>query len=651
VPDVPVPSAQDLVNASVALGSGSALLSLDNAVKLQQAALPGSVRCTVIGGRAGVPFACRPHLIVQDLPAQAGAPMPSYNSGAVPVQHRTPRPVPLPPNHLATPSPETARKYRQDVALDTWGSWFDLGNPADPAPAAELRTLVAAAVPCDDSFFAPAAGPIGIAVAWVNDPNAPDLPPGLPSTAVSITIRLTTGGSGSLEGWTMSTVLVLSAGQFDLDARGLHPGDTQIQLALPPSAQDALGQLPHGDPVELAISLSPPFDPKTIQGYRQTLHLASLVRRPDGHRLPLQPVYALFEDPDYSRSLTTPTARGARTLRNATTNTGVLVQLAADRREYNPATPIFLTFFTDQIDADEAKTVGRLTLTRRFGRNVSEPLSIVGPLASAPAGQIDVSAGFDLLLLPVQPTAAALPTTGKSVIILAELQSMPKNVLHCRIFDRAGTKMDFDFTPTNYPMQQAAIDALDAQYNQLLLALPVSADNKRSVITAIAAIIDVLWIEGQQPSTKPSQTDVWISAGWIYRLHLEGAIEPGDTLELQLDRVTVGSITLDGDPIVVDLTITDQPVTLPPQSGYGLLRYNVATTAVSCARFAWSPEASRIDLLNPDDLRTEVVRRRAVFRWKEVVRPPAANWTYAVQKLTAGGSTRADLAKFETIAL
>jgi hypothetical protein len=274
----------------------------------------------------------------------------------------------------------------------------------------------------------------------------------------------------------------------------------------------------------------------------------------------------------------------------------------------------------------------------------------VGPLPKAPSGQIDVSGGFSLVLMPVQPTTASLPATGKSVIILAELQNMPKNVLHCRVFDRAGTKMDIDFTPTNYPMQQAAIDALDAQYNQLLPLGPVSADNQRSVITAIAAIIDVLWIEGRQPSAQPSQTDVWISAGWIYRLHLEGAIEPGDTLELQLDHVTVGTTTLDGDSVVVDLAITDQPVTLPPQSGFALLRYNFATTAVSCVRFAWSPEASRIDLINPDDLRTEVVRRRAVFRWKDVVRPPNANWNYAVQKLTAGGSTRASLAKFEPIA-
>ena len=131
-------------------------------------------------------------------------------------------------------------------------------------------------------------------------------------------------------------------------------------------------------------------------------------------------------------------------------------------------------------------------------------------------------------------------------------------------------------------------------------------------------------------------------------------LEPDDILEFQLDHVSIGQpapppIALKGDTIVVDVTITDRPVTPPPQAGFGLLRSDASEAAVSCMRFAWSPEASRIDLVNPDDLRTQIVRRRAVFRWTDVVRPPARNFSYAVQKLTAGGSTRAGLAKFETI--
>jgi hypothetical protein len=146
---------------------------------------------------------------------------------------------------------------------------------------------------------------------------------------------------------------------------------------------------------------------------------------------------------------------------------------------------------------------------------------------------------------------------------------------------------------------------------------------------------------------------VWIKAGTLYRLHVEGIIEPGDTLEFQLDNVSIGPVNaptdLEGNTIVVDVAITDRPVTPPPESGFGLLRKDATDGSVSCVRFAWSPEASRIDLVNPDDLRKEIVRRRAAFRWTDTIRPPATNSSYAIQKLTAGGSTRAGLATFEAI--
>jgi hypothetical protein len=753
VPDLVLPRVENLPE----LKSADQPLSLDNAVALNQAALPGSVRCTVIGGRAGVPFAFRPHLIVQNIPADAkpGDPTPSYNSGAVPVQHRMPRPVPLPPNHLVMASPETARPFPQNVALDTWGSWFDMGNPGDLPPAGELRTTIASAIPRDDAFYLrdlpdlrliawgngsgvptsgktlmiagvdnknllhvrifdafgklvtdidetklagtqsatisalklglpgllpphivtnaeaaqivaevisilgqslPDAAPIGLDVAWS---NLQGVPPGLPSTATSITLRLTPEGDGTLMGWSLKAALVLSVGRFDLGGKVLAASDNPLALNLPPDAQKALGGLPHGDParVEVVLACDNAF---TIKGYHQTLPLASRVCQPDGPVLPLQPVYALFEDPDYSRSLATPTAHGGKTLRRDEANGGaVLVQLAADRREYNPSSPIFLACFTDDADS-EAQTFGRLVVYRRFGRNVSEALTIEGPFTTPPGGQIDVSVGFNLNLLPPQPNLGGLPTAGTAVIILAEVQT----VLHFRVFDATGD-MIVDTDASAFPNRAESIKDLDAQYNQLLAAGTVTPQNQRSVITAVAAILNVLWIEGapiafappdipHQASDPPLPPSVWINAGQIYRLHVESVLEPDDILEFQLDHVSIGQpapppIALKGDTIVVDVTITDRPVTPPPQAGFGLLRSDASEAAVSCMRFAWSPEASRIDLVNPDDLRTQIVRRRAVFRWTDVVRPPARNFSYAVQKLTAGGSTRAGLAKFETI--
>jgi hypothetical protein len=664
VPDLVMPSIEDLSIEQIMLGSADAPLALDKAVTLQQSTLPGSLRCTVIAGRAGVPFAFRPHLRVQDI--QSGTATdgvtPSYSCGAVPVQHRAPRPVPLPPNHLVSlpPSPSTAAAFRQDVALDAWGSWFDLGSPTDPQPAGELRTTIASAMPRDNAFFQPANGPLGLDIAWEQDPvpglpsssTTHEPPAGLPSTATSITLRTTPEGTGALTGWTLTAALVLSNGRFDLLTKTFTAADTSttLPILLPNGVKAALGALPHGDPVRVDVTLGkdPAF---TIKGYRQTLTLQSLVRRPDGIALPLRPVYALFEDPDYSRSLATPTVRGSKALRNDVDKKSVLVQLAADRHEYNPGTPIFLTFYTDDTTANEAQTFGRLVVYRRFGRDVSEALPIEGPFLAAPAGSIDVSAGFTLKLLPPAPDTSGLPTSGNSVIILVSVNG----VLHFRVFDASGTRI-VETDGNAFPNRQDAIKNLTDQYNELLTQASPSLQNQRSVITAIAAIVDVFWIEGAKvtqmtPTTvQPPPPFVWIAAGQIYRLHVENAIEPGDILEFQLDQVFVGTTPLVGNTVVADVTITDQPVTPPPQSGYALLRSDAASGAVSCVRFAWSPEAARIDLVNPGDLRTEIVRRRAVFRWTDVVRPFSTNATYAVQKLTAGGSTRAALGKFETVA-
>src|SRR5207244_3699303 len=58
-------------------------------------------------------------------------------SGSVPIQHRSPRPVPLPPNDAD----------RRDIALRTWASHFDVASdhllsdtPVDEAFLAEFRT-------------------------------------------------------------------------------------------------------------------------------------------------------------------------------------------------------------------------------------------------------------------------------------------------------------------------------------------------------------------------------------------------------------------------------------------------------------------------------------------------------------------------------
>ncbi|WNG37708.1 hypothetical protein F0U61_31495 [Archangium violaceum] len=114
----------------------------------------------------------------------------------------------------------------------------------------------------------------------------------------------------------------------------------------------------------------------------------------------------------------------------------------------------------------------------------------------------------------------------------------------------------------------------------------------------------------------------------------------GETLSLKLMIKPGPRGVIEPVSIVLAVEVAVEPVTPAPQAGYALLRRQVVEgqTQVECVRFAWSPRASRVELVCPDDLRTEIVRRRAVFLWTDTARPLAAKG-YAVQKITLTGST------------
>ncbi|WP_446011955.1 LysM peptidoglycan-binding domain-containing protein [Candidatus Electrothrix sp.] len=92
--------------------------------------------------------------------------------------------------------------------------------------------------------------------------------------------------------------------------------------------------------------------------------------------------------------------------------------------------------------------------------------------------------------------------------------------------------------------------------------------------------------------------------------------------------------------IRLQVNLVAEPVIPPPEAAYALLRCqkNGEKDQVQCVRFAWGPEASRVDLVCPKDLRTEIVRRRAVFQWQDSARQGTVT-DYKVQKITENGST------------
>jgi hypothetical protein len=104
--------------------------------------------------------------------------------------------------------------------------------------------------------------------------------------------------------------------------------------------------------------------------------------------------------------------------------------------------------------------------------------------------------------------------------------------------------------------------------------------------------------------------------------------------------------------LALRLPIVARPTTPTPEAGYALLRRTQrgSKTTDECRRFAWGPDATRIELSDPADLKRQLVRRRAVFVWYDTIRindaksarpGQASQHTthYAIQKSTMRGST------------
>jgi hypothetical protein len=144
------------------------------------------------------------------------------------------------------------------------------------------------------------------------------------------------------------------------------------------------------------------------------------------------------------------------------------------------------------------------------------------------------------------------------------------------------------------------------------------------------------------------QRMITVSAGGLRQLALRDLVDRGAPVRLAAGQSLALTLTIAAGPrgvleradIVLVVNVATAAVTPAPQAAYALLRRQVVDgrTQVECVRFAWSPRATRVELVCPDDLRTQVVRRRAVFLWTDTARTGTATG-YAVQKITRTGST------------
>jgi hypothetical protein len=152
-----------------------------------------------------------------------------------------------------------------------------------------------------------------------------------------------------------------------------------------------------------------------------------------------------------------------------------------------------------------------------------------------------------------------------------------------------------------------------------------------------------------RPATLPAGTDsLSLRPGTLAQLAIsalqfndsDAGFQDGDRLQLELQLDAQGRIS-ESATVILALEIVTTPVQPVPDAAYALLRQS-ASGAVECVRFAWAPEPQRVELVSASDLRTEVVRRRAVFLWSDT-RRRGSNAHYALQKITRTGSVNQPL--------
>ncbi|MAT42823.1 MAG: hypothetical protein CL609_10805 [Anaerolineaceae bacterium] len=312
-----------------------------------QPIMPGGFDIILTGNRSGGFFAIRTQIIRQTVrfSEQNGHPALTHHrhlvSGSLPIQHRFPRPVPLPPFEVDKHSSpvgqaeeshqpvnhnkEIARHY----AIQPWASWFDPAtnhyqsvNPADEAFYAACGDKEAKRMRLE--LFEPARGELH--------------PSQLPN---QFKLRWKTNPD-KIDGWHVSAKV---QGTSTVELNPLEEGCAPGELCFAPETPMTLGNgnasrsdlqrlvdnMEAGDTCTLIVTVS------VDERFEQTLTFPLRKNDPKRPRLPLEPRFILFEDPEYNRALSTLSGRAVKLVsewRGDKLSNGE-ISLSTDRREYN----------------------------------------------------------------------------------------------------------------------------------------------------------------------------------------------------------------------------------------------------------------------------------------------------------------------------
>lgn len=332
-----------LLNPPMPSLAATELLNLNaEAINRWQPFLPGQLRYLMVGNRAGVMMSIRNQLLRQgDLHPGQSTSGSVLVSGSLPVQHRIPRPVPLPPN------------ANRSKALQPWASYFE----------PDQNALVTEA-PADEAFFGETIAPDGDRI---------------PAQRLQMQLRDQARGAISPQ-WNGALDFDIQA---DIDGRAptqtindwweiqiaIAYGDQSIRYTRDPSGktppyrfspesesqlrqlQDLLARQANGSLLTVQARVKPKV---ATDSFWQTLSFNLRLKDETLLPLPLRPQFIQFEDPEYNRRLASPAAHVSKEVRIPPKLSRsdlpdaeerlVAVKLSTDRPEYNPDSVLCLRY-------------------------------------------------------------------------------------------------------------------------------------------------------------------------------------------------------------------------------------------------------------------------------------------------------------------
>jgi hypothetical protein len=499
--------------------------SVPAAMQAWQPVLPGSLRYFLLGARSGAMLAVRTQVIRQN----GGA----LVSGSLPIQHRVPRPAPLPRN----------RAGAETVALQTWASYFE-----------PEKTVLISRDPIDETFYAATAtqAPMRLQLQLIT-PAHGTIPAEWDGTLIFQTqhilvdippTTLTLRAAGETFVYTLPVTSIIVGAGKPPDDKPDDPAQVPIvNMIFTPSPtqiaalQRQLAALGASAEVLVQLKITP------AGAFRQTLTFALRVSDPVTPPLPLDPYTIHFEDPEYNRALVTQAGRAERlvklTKQGANESGLFMIALTTDRRSYNSFSPLALRYDWDnqtlQGNPPKPGTKLKVLLQRVTSKGVTDTLVVTDA------------------------------TTDGEMQVLSPGELLSINLLDLRVGNALALQPD----------------------DKLRIKLMATSD----------------------------------TSGWgVYQIPPH--VNPEDSI------------------VQIDVDIVAEPVIPAPEAAYALLRQQTVggEVQVECTRFAWGPNASRIELISKDDLSVGVVRRRAVFQWRDVARSGAVIG-YALQKIATNGAT------------